>query len=398
MNRFYWFLLSVILIGPSHLLAENIVKKDYSDFPSFLTKIKTQAIQSGVSTQTIATAFASISLNEKILALDKKQPEHFLSFGKYLTTRLSQTRIKNGKKYYKLHHNQLYQAQQKYGAPTSILVAFWGLETNFGYNTGRFNAIEALTSLSYHGRREVFFTNELIFALQLMDKQKIPNPATSSWAGAMGNMQFMPSNIKTYAKDINQNGLDLWQDLDDIFHSGAYFLKRIGWHRGQKWGREVILPSNFNHGQATLHNKQLLDYWRNLGVKTIAGSSLPKSRLLGSIILPAGHQGPAFLVYQNFHAILNWNRSIFYALSVGLLADKIAYNQDLYKVPKVTSSLSRNDIKSAQEKLIELDFLKDVADGIIGAKTRAALRKFQQLISVPADGYLNEEMLELLDF
>lgn len=363
------------------------------NFVHFLQDIQIQALKNGISQHTLDWALSNLSPDPKVLALDQKQPEFSITFGKYLTSRMSQTRIDNARKNYKQHFKKLDIAEKKYGVSKNVLLAFWGLETNFGNNTGGFNLIRSLATLAFDPRRSKFFTKELLFALQLIDQGKIPQSAQSSWAGAMGYMQFMPSNVATYAKDENNNGLNLWGDLPDVFGSGANFLQKIGWHKGERWGREVILPANFDYANATLKNKQPLSFWQNLGVRTTQKKDLPNSQLLGAIILPAGHKGPAFMVYRNFYAILNWNRSSAYALSVGLLADRIVSDTALHNPPIISPYLKREQIKTAQEKLNLLRFASGKPDGIIGSRTRSALRLFQQKINAPADGHLTHELL-----
>ena len=376
--------------------AQDFAQLESQDFSKFLSQIKEIAIKKGIKAQTIDVAFSNISLNNEVLDLDKKQPEFSLTFGRYLASRLSQTRLDNAKKQYHQQQKILSKIQQEYGVPKRILLAFWGLETNFGNNTGTFGLIEALATLAFDQRRRTFFTKELLFALMLIDNGAITQDAHSSWAGAMGYMQFMPSNVATYGVDRNHNGLNLWGDLPDVFASGANFLKKIGWHQGERWGREVILPEDFDYYLAELHNKKPLSYWQSKGVKKTTGKDLPKSSLLGSIILPSGHQGPAFLVYRNFHAILNWNRSIFYALSVVLLADRIISDTLLHTPPIVEPYIEHKVIVDVQKKLNSLGFLVGKADGIIGPKTRTAVRDFQNLVDSPADGHIDQSLIQLL--
>jgi membrane-bound lytic murein transglycosylase B len=241
----------------------------------------------------------------------------------------------------------------------------------------------------------VFFTQELLALLKLIDTGKLPIDAQGSWAGAMGNLQFMPSNVAAYGVDADQDGqLDLWHSQADIFASGGRFLKRIGWHRGEKWGREVKIAQNFDFSLANLKNKKTVSEWRNLGVLRANGKRLPKSQLKASLILPMGYQGPAFLVYRNFRAILNWNRSILYALSVGHLADRLNNDRLLYAKPIKAPSLSRDDILFIQVKLNELGFKAGKPDGISGPKTRAAVREYQLLSDLPVDGYVGYELLQ----
>lgn len=394
------FFIAIILIVSSSAFSKEKNTKfahlESENFELFLKDIALLALKKGISQQTLDLVLPNIVFNQEVLRLDKKQPEFSLTFGKYLNSRLSQTRLDNAKKKYHQHYTALGRVQKKYGVPRQVIVAFWGLETNFGNNTGNFKLIDALATLAFDKRRRDFFISELLSALTLIDKKSIPIDTHSSWAGAMGYLQFMPSNVSAYSVDANKNGLDLWGDLPDVFASGANFLQKIGWHGGEKWGREVILPKDFDYYLAKLSNKKPLSYWQAQGVRTTKGKNLPKSTLLGSIILPAGYKGPAFLVYRNFHAILNWNRSIFYALSVGQLSNRILNDAPLHNPPIIEPYIDNKTIKFVQARLNSLGFSTGKADGIVGSKTRSALRGFQNLLGVPADGHINQPVIRLL--
>ncbi len=372
-------------------------KPNSEDFTNFLDGIKKLAYQQNISKDTISKTLTDIKLNTKILALDKKQPEFSTSFGKYLTNRVSDNRLYKARKYYNANKQHLAKIYQKYGISGNIIVAFLALESNIGVNTGNFNAIEALVTMAFNPRRRDFFVNELIYALKNIDSNKIPHYANSSWAGAMGSMQFMPSNIYNYALDNNNNGLNIWLDREDIFASAANFLVNIGWHKGERWGREVILPDNFDYNLSGLKNKQSLNYWTKLGITDAKYNPLPKSNLLAALILPAGYKGPAFLVYRNFYAILNWNRSILYAISVGYLSDKMITGAKLTNYPATDDYISRLEVIKIQNTLNNLGFEAGEADGIVGAKTRLAVKKFQHHHKLPADGYVNIDLLNYVN-
>lgn len=385
-----------IIIFSIIVLSSNIYAQDNGEqenFSEFLASIKQIALAKNISTQTIDNAFYQLQPNQKILALDKRQPEFTISFGKYLTTRVSANRLNKAKVYYKKNQKKLTNIYKKYGVAGHIIVSFLALESNLGLNTGKFNNIEALATLAFDLRRRDFFTNELLHSLQLIDNNYIPRNARGSWAGAMGAVQFMPSNITNYAIDTNDDNLDIWRDEDDIFASAANFLVKIGWQRGQKWGREVLLPANFDYSLSGLANKQPLEYWRNQGVLDNKQQTLPQSKLLGSIIIPSGYKGPAFLVYNNFKAILRWNRSILYAIAVGHLSDKIIVDTNLTNYPIVSDYLTKKEVITIQEWLDKLGFDVGEADGVVGRKTRAAAKEFQIEYQLIADGFVGRELL-----
>jgi membrane-bound lytic murein transglycosylase B len=364
-------------------------------FQDFMETIKQQAQTRGVSTQTLSI-LDTITPNPRILELDNSQAEFSLNFWQYVNSRVSPNRILLGK--IEMHqHSQLFQeVYHKYGVPKHILIAFYGLESNFGANTGSFNLVRSLATLAFDKRRRTFFTEQLLATLTLIDDKKLQKDVKSSWAGAMGSVQFMPSNVAQYGIDNDNDGsIDLWNNPQDIFHSAAYFLSRIGWNKGEKWGREVLLPKDFDYSLADLTIKKNLNEWSKLGITTTDAKILPQSTLQASLLLPMGYTGPAFLVYRNFRAILNWNRSTLYALSVGILANKFL-GIDVVAPPIFEEKLSKDDIKLVQQALKNSGLEVGVIDGIVGSKTRAAVRTYQKQQGLPADGYIGKALIEYI--
>ena len=376
------------------LLSTSIFANSHS-FEDFLSNIRQIATEQGVSKSTIDKAFFGLSPNLDILEADAKQAEFSQNFWHYINKRVNQTRLNNGYDTLKQNTSLLNKVSQKYGVPDYILVAFLGLESNYGTYTGKLSLIQSLATLAFDPRRSDFFTRELVTLLKLIDKGKIPIDAKGSWAGAMGAVQFMPSNVLAYGVDADKDGdIDLWSSQDDIYASAANFLKHLGWKKGEKWGREVTIPKNFDYRLTGLQNKKKVTEWGSLGVQKANGSALPNSSMEGSLIVPMGHRGPAFLVYQNFRVILGWNRSQLYALSVGYLADRIKGQGKLRAKPLDEPLLSKEDILSIQETLNILGYDVGVADGVLGPKTRAATRQFQSDIGMVADGYVGYELLQ----
>ena len=376
------------------LLSTSIFANSHS-FEDFLSNIRQIATEQGVSKSTIDKAFFGLSPNLDILEADAKQAEFSQNFWHYINKRVNQTRLNNGYDTLKQNTSLLNTVSQKYGVPDYILVSFLGLESNYGTYTGKLSLIQSLATLAFDPRRSDFFTRELVTLLKLIDKGKIPIDAKGSWAGAMGAIQFMPSNVLTYGVDADKDGdIDLWNSKDDIYASAANFLKHLGWNKGEKWGREVTIPKNFDYRLTGLQNKKKVTEWGSLGIRQANGSALPNSSMEGSLIVPMGHRGPAFLVYQNFRVILDWNRSQLYALSVGYLADRIKGQGKLRAKPLDEPLLSKEDILSIQETLNILGYDVGVADGVLGPKTRAATRQFQSDIGMVADGYVGYELLQ----
>ncbi|RUM77727.1 MAG: lytic murein transglycosylase [Candidatus Thioglobus sp.] len=366
-------------------------------FESFLADIRTQAGSQGVSAATLDQAFHGLTPNPKVIKFDRSQAEFSQNFWRYLGSRVSPYRLKNGRKLLQEHQATFQHNYQKYGVPPHIIVAFWGLETNYGSNTGNLNLVRSLATLSFDERRSAFFTTQLLALLKLIDDNKIPLDAQGSWAGAMGNVQFMPTNVVAYGVDADGDGeIGLWDNKADIFSSAANFLQKIGWHRGERWGREVTIPSNFDYQLANLSTKKTVNEWQALDVRTATGKDLPSSTMKASLVLPMGYSGPAFLAYRNFRAILRWNRSILYALSVGHLSDRLAGTSGLIAKPITEPSLSRDDIKFIQISLNRLGFDTGEPDGISGPKTRGATRQYQRDNNLPIDGYVGYQLLQQL--
>ena len=285
---------------------------------------------------------------------------------------------------------------RKYGVPGRYLVAFWGLETNFGSYLGKMPTLDSLATLACDERRSEFFTSELMQALALLERESLtPAEMRGSWAGAMGHTQFMPSAYRLHAIDGDGDGhVNLWRSERDALASGANFLVNLGWQKGQRWGREVLLPDDFPYVKTGLNNSQPLAYWRGLGVSFANGNPIPDIDMQASVLVPAGHSGPAFLVYPNFDVILRWNRSEYYALAVGVLADRLIGAGPLVRSPSSDeAALSRNAVENMQRQLKDLGFDAGEIDGVLGSMTQSALREFQASTGMIADGYPDRETL-----
>ena len=366
-------------------------------FEDFLNQVRKTATEQGVSKATIDKAFFGLTPNLDILKSDSAQAEFNQNFWHYVNKRVSQVRLNNGNDTLKQNTSLLSKTSQKYGVPAYVLVAFLGLESNYGNYMGNENLVRSLATLAYDPRRSSFFTKELIALLKLIDKNTIPLDAEGSWAGAMGAVQFMPTNVIAYGVDANNDGkVNLWNDKEDIYASAANFLKKLGWEKGEKWGREAIIPKNFDYRLTGLEIKKTVNEWAALGVLRGNGSRLPKSNFKSSLIVPMGHRGPAFLVYRNFDTILGWNRSILYALSVAYLSDRLNGNGKLTAKSIDEPLLSKEDVLQIQNTLNILGYDTGTPDGMTGPKTRRATRMFQSDIGLVADGYVGYELFQQL--
>lgn len=316
MKTLWLFLMVFLLAAPAHA----------EPFDQWLAGMRAEAARQGVSQATINAALTGIQPIQKVIDLDKKQPEKKSTFAQYKKNIVNQQRIDKGRQLLVQHRAVLADVERRYGVAPQYVVALWGIETNFGSNTGGFNVIPALATLAWEGRRAEFFKKELINALKIIDAGHISaTNMKGSWAGAMGQNQFMPSSFNSYAVDGNGDGKrDIWGTHQDIFASTANYLKQNGWVAGQRWGRRARLPAGFEPSMATPKIRQPLEYWVRMGVTQADGSPLPRENYKASIVAPDGISGETYIVYDNYQAIMDWNRSTYFATSVGLLADAIA--------------------------------------------------------------------------
>ena len=295
-------------------------------FDRWLHGVRKEAGAKGVRKVTLDAALRGVRPIPRVIELSRRQPEFTLTLDRYLRIVLSDERISKGRQRFAAHRAELRRASRAHGVQPQFIVALWGVETKYGAITGGFPVVGALATLAYKGGRRRFFRAELVNALKILDQGHItPERMMGSWAGAMGQNQFMPSSFLRFAVDGNKDGRrDIWRSLPDVFHSSANYLRRVGWRSGQNWGREVRLPARFNRALINKRKRLPIAVWRRLGVKRIDGRSLPNANLRGRIIMPLRHGGRAFLVYQNFRAIKRWNNSDYFAIGVGMLADRIA--------------------------------------------------------------------------
>lgn len=311
-------------------VANTALAGDQATYEQWLAGFKQQATRQGVSQQTIATAFADSKFLPRVIELDRKQPESKMTFPEYKAKIVSAQRINQGRHELRKHRVLLEEIGKTYGVQPQYIVALWGIETNFGSNTGGFSVIDSLATLAFEGRRSAFFTDELINALKIIDQGHIAAVnMKGSWAGAMGQSQFMPSSFLAYAQDYNRDGRkDIWNTHADVFASAANYLARSGWKGDEKWGRAVKIPANLTDSMIGRDKKRSIAEWARIGVTLPNGHPLPQADMKGAIVVPDGvGSGEAFLVYGNYDTIMKWNRSTYFATSVGLLADAIAAGQ-----------------------------------------------------------------------
>ncbi len=367
-------------------------------FTPWLNDLKAEAQGRGISENLLERALNGVTPIERVIELDRRQPEFSMTFWTYLTKSVSAARIKKGQEMLIKHKTLLAKVSKKLGIQPRFLVSFWGLESNFGKYTGVFPVVGALVTLAHDRRRSKFFREQLLAVLELIDEGNFPLSVKGSWAGAMGNHQFIPTTYRDFAVDFDGDGKrNLWSSLPDIFASAANYLGRSGWDSKKTWGREVKLPKTIDFALTGLDVRKSLADWQKLGVRRADGGRLPDVDIEASIILPSGYQGPAFLIYKNFRTIMVWNRSIYYALAVGHLADRLVGGGKLIaKQPKVDKPLSRQDVMDMQSRLTAVGFDTDGIDGRVGPMTRKAIKAFQASVYLPADGFPSMGLLERL--
>jgi membrane-bound lytic murein transglycosylase B len=369
-------------------------------FAAFLVSFRPTALAAGIRPETYDRAMANLRRDPDVEAANLAQPEFLKPVWSYLDTAVSPARISKGQQMLATYATQLAASENKYGVPKEILVAIWGLESNYGAQMGNYEIFDALATLAYDGPRADFGKRELIAAMKMEEKEGYaPSNMTSSWAGAFGNTQFIPSAFLAYAVDGDGDGkIDLWNSPPDALASTASHLSSQGWVPGQVWGYEVTLPANFDYAQAELDQKKALSEWRMLGVTKASGAALTGGDTQATILTPGGAHGPAFLVLENFRNVMKYNNSINYALGICLLSDQLAGKSG------VTASWPRSEVTLTHDQRIQfqtdlkvLGYDPGAIDGVLGRGVRAALRQYQKAKGLPADGFATQSILNRLD-
>jgi membrane-bound lytic murein transglycosylase B len=370
------------------------------DFATFMAELRNEAASRGISAPTVEAAFAlALEPLPRVIELDRSQPEFVQTFSGYMKNALSATRIARGQQLMAEHRELFAEVQAKYGVQPHYLTSFWGLESNFGGNTGGFSVLNALATLAWDPRRAQMFRDQFLTALRIIDEGHITAEGmTGSWAGAMGQLQFMPDTFEAYAVDGDGDGkIDIWGSLPDVLHSAAHYLSQAGWKGDERWGREVVLPDGFDFALAGTSVRKSVTEWNALGVKRVDGAPLGNADIEGSIIMPAGANGPVFLGYENFRTTMVWNRSTNYAIAVGHLADRLIGEGPIQRMPvNEERPLTREEVWEMQTLLNGLGFDAGTPDGSVGSRTRDAVRAFQLSKNLVADSYVSFEVLAAL--
>ena len=390
---------TTIILAATTAFATGPALAQSGDFQACLQNIRADALQQGVSASVIDNAFRGLTPDPKVVDLDSRQPEFSLTYGRYVGSAVNADRIAKGQQKMAQYRGLLDAVEREYGVAAPYLIAFWGMETNYGTFMGDFQALRSVATLACMTKRAAFFSGETIAALKILaNNHMTTQQMRGSWAGAMGNMQFMPSTFVKWAVDRDGNGkIDIWNSMPDAFASAANYLRGVGFKPGLPASDEVALPANFPLEQADMSVEKPVRAWTAMGVKRAGGAALPASDEPASIILPAGWRGPAFILYPNFKAVMHWNRSTLYALAIAILAQQIAGGAAVMQpAPSDDEPLSRSTVTDLQTRLARLGFYTDEADGLLGPKTRSAVRMFQKQIGLPADGHPTPQLVTRL--
>lgn len=368
-------------------------------FPTWLDQFRVEALAAGISPAVFDRAMAGVEPDLKLLQLERAQPEFVRPIWEYLASAVSARRISKGQQLLDDNAVLLSRVRARYGVDPAYIVAIWGLESDYGGDYGSYPVLESLATLAWGSDRADAFRKYLLDALWIVQEGDIPaSRMIGSWAGAMGQTQFMPSTFRSYAVDFNGDGRrDIWSSLPDVFASTANYLSSVGWRPGAACYEEVRLPMSFPWELADLDHQKSVAEWQGLGARPVGGQRTAAPSEQASLLLPAGYKGPAFLVFDNFRAIMRYNNSTNYALAVCHLAERLQGGGPILGAwPIAERPLSRSERFELQRLLADHGYLNGPVDGLIGPITRAAVRTFQQQAGLPADGYPTVEMLDRL--
>lgn len=367
---------------------------------AWLTDFRPRATEAGITDITLDAGLADITYLPRIIELDRNQNEFSKTIWEYLTTAVSDGRIANGRRALAEHSTTFDRIEADYGVDRHIVAAIWGLESAYGAVRGDTPTLSALATLAHDGRRGAFFEAQLIAALQILDAgDTTPDRMRGSWAGAMGHTQFMPGNFDRLAVDYDGDGRrDIWgDDPTDALASTAAFLRDAGWTTGQPWGFEVTLPEGFDYNDARRTGTRLPSAWASVGVAAVDGVALPEGIGAGSILLPAGHTGPALMIFPNFKVLERYNTADAYVIAVGHLADRLRGTGPFAATwPTDDRALTSDERRELQQLLTDAGFSTLGVDGLIGPNTINAARRYQLSHDMIPDGYISTRLLGAL--
>ena len=368
-------------------------------FAQWIEKFWSTARAVGIKRETYDLAFKGMTPDPKVIEAANFQPEYKKPIGEYVDRVVSDKRVTGGKQ--KLEENKalLDILEKRYGVDRTIIVAIWGVESNYGTQPGDMNVIRSLATLAYYNTKASFARQQLITALKILQRGDISVEAMNgSWAGAMGHTQFIPTTYQAYAVDYDGDGRrNIWSDVPDALASTASYLKHSNWQAGQTWGYEVTLPKGLNPKKYSERTLKSLGEWQKLGIRRVNGEAFPRPGDKAGLYAPAGTAGPVFLVLNNFRSILRYNNATSYALGVGHLSDRLkGYGPFVHPWPTDENHLSLDQRVELQKLLVAKGLLVGDTDGIIGPATLEAVKTFQRGKGMPVDGFPSRTILEML--
>ena len=390
------------VVRPSNLTSDsNVVQVSTSNraFQRWIDGFRGRARAQGINSRVFDQAFRGVRYNTSVIQKDRNQSEFTKQIWDYLDSAANPVRVQDGQRMLRRHSRTLNAIERRYGVEKEVVLAVWGMESSYGDRRGTLPVIDSLATLAFDGRRGKFFESQLVAALKILQSGDVtPSLMKGSWAGAMGHTQFIPTSYLAYAVDFTGDGKrDIWSDdPTDALASTAAYLKRFGWTKGQPWGVEVQVPRGFSMGRAKRSNKAMPSYWATQGVVDMQGQAIPDYGQ-ASIMLPAGTQGAAFMVFDNFRVIERYNNADAYVIGVGHLSDRIKGGPPIQASwPRGYNPLSFDEKKDLQRRLKRKGFDIEKIDGLIGPNTVGAIRAYQTSIGVKADGYPSKKVLEYL--
>ena len=393
-----WIFVSMAAGIPVCAPAAQPPTPDQAAYREFVREFRGVALGQGIPAPLYDRAFRGLTPDPEVVAKNNRQPEFVLPASHYVTLLITDTRVNEGRRKLSEYAADLKGIEQRYGVDRHVLVALWGMETLYGTLRGKRNVIRSLSTLAYKGRRAKFGRQQLLAALRILKAGDITlDRMTGSWAGAMGHTQFIPTSYTAYAVDFTGDGRrDIWDTPQDALASTANYLRRSGWLPGRPWGHQVVLPQRFDASLAGRKHERPVRQWRRTGLRRAGGAALPHPDDRAYLYLPAGRDGPAFLVRQNFRSIMRYNPAHKYALAIGHLADRLRGKDGSLTWPDGIRSMVETDRKELQRLLAARGYDIGEIDGIIGPRTRAAIRDYQGKKQRHVDGFPRPEILELL--
>jgi lytic murein transglycosylase len=372
--------------------------RNTGNFEGWLENFRKDALASGISRSTVASALGGMTMDPSILARDRKQGFFAQSFLAFSGKLISRNRIQSGITRLKQHHQLFARVEKQYGVPGPVIAAFWALESDYGAVMGNYPVLRSLATLAYDCRRPDMFRAELMQALRIIDRGDLTaGEMVGAWAGELGQTQFLPSHYFKYAVDFDGDGRrNLLASIPDVIASSANFLMSLGWQRDQPWLQEVRVPAHLAWDQADLAIQHPRSKWASWGVTQADGRPLPADALPASLLLPMGRHGPAFLGYQNFQVYLKWNQSLNYCVTAAYLATRMAGAPAMSRGNQQVPELSLEQVKELQHLLARRGWEVGEIDGKIGAATRASVKAAQLKYGLPADSYPTLALIERL--